>query len=315
MTADTIDLRCTRMAELPPAPGVHPDVPPEVYHSWAALSASQINIAHRSMAHLEAYRNGDFSISSSGFGFGTLAHHMTLEPDRPLDEFQFYPAFGDLRSKIGKDARDRWLASVGVDIPGKAGWDEAVWQFGDRLVPESDIDRGHLVAARIRAHPMARHILDAPGGRELSCVWRDETTGLPCKIRVDIWDSSHLIIADLKTTADASRFGFGRSAGKFGYHRQAAWYSHGWRQVAGDAGLDPDCDFVIIACEKEPPYLVSVHQVGGEELRTGSIECRKIRDSVSGCVSRGQWPGYGDDVMDLELPPYLLASEHEGGEL
>lgn len=103
-------------------------------------------------------------------------------------------------------------------------------------------------------------------------------------------------IVDLKTTLDASPAGFAKSVAKFRYHVQRAHYSEGF-----DIG-----NFVFVAVEKTPPYLVAVYvldeqaEIKGQELRDRDIQL------YMDCLENDFWPGYSEDIEELSLPNWSL---------
>ena len=69
------------------------------------------------------------------------------------------------------------------------------------------------------------------------------------------------MIVDIKTTVDASPSGFDKQVWQYGYGIQDAFY----RRVCSLAGLDVD-DFIFVAVEKQPPYVVAVHVLSDEYI-------------------------------------------------
>lgn len=161
------------------------------------------------------------------------------------------------------------------------------------------------MAEAIDAHPIAGPLLAREGLPEQSFIARDPESGVMCRVRID-WlpevSGGRWLAVDYKTCGDASPTGFAESMGKYGYHQQAAFYSDALLWL----GLCDDVQFVFVAQEKEPPYLVSVHPVGPRALEWGRLLNRKARDIYRDCTARGEWPGY-----PLEPEPLELSHWHE----
>jgi len=132
---------------------------------------------------------------------------------------------------------------------------------------------------------------------ERSAWWEDAETGLLCKGRFDEIGRRAGVIVDLKTTRDASREAFSRAIYTIGYYIQAAHY------IAGAKALGIDADrFGIIAVEKDPPYAVAIYEVSGAALYDGERERRKLLELYAQCEESGEWPGYPQEVVEIDLP-------------
>jgi len=155
----------------------------------------------------------------------------------------------------------------------------------------------------VLAHPTTGGLL-TQGDAEVSMFWRDEEFGIWCRGRCDYM--THFgglpTIVDVKKSADGSPEEFARSAFKYGYHRQDPWYREGWANLLG---CDPgDIDFVFAVVEPEPPYLVATYRIAEEHAGLGREQNRVARQRYRDCVKSGIWPGYSEEIEDLELPRY-----------
>lgn len=105
------------------------------------------------------------------------------------------------------------------------------------------------------------------------------------------------IVIDLKTTEDASPYAFGRSAIKYRYDVQAAFYSD-----ILEANNHKVEGFVFIAVEKTPPFAVAVYVIEEEDILRGREKYLENLKVWRECKSTNQWPGYG--ISKLMLPNY-----------
>ena len=88
---------------------------------------------------------------------------------------------------------------------------------------------------------------------------------------------------------------------RFGYHVQGGFQRAGAIAV----GLVPeDVAFLIVAQEKEPPYLCSVIEPDRTAMRMAAIRVRQAFETYAECLMNNHWPGYSDDVVLAELPPW-----------
>ena len=140
------------------------------------------------------------------------------------------------------------------------------------------------------------------GIAEKTIIWDDLATGAPCKARPDFVTQrmGSTFIVDLKTTEDASPRGFSRSAYKYRYHVQAAFYLDGYEQAHG---VTPEA-FIFIAVEKNPPYLVACYIYGPEDLSLARETYRANLATYLECRNSNSWPGYPEIINPLELPNY-----------
>lgn len=114
-------------------------------------------------------------------------------------------------------------------------------------------------------HGISQHVLQ----------WNLE--GIPFKAMLDFvppGDEDKIIIGnipandcliDLKTTVDASEFGFRQSIRKFRYDIQAAIYLTGWNELNPD---DPRDHFIWVALENRPPYACACYALSETTLGT-----------------------------------------------
>src|SRR5690606_32209920 len=131
----------------------------------------------------------------------------------------------------------------------------------------------------------------------------DEATGVMCRAMVDHLphDTSGLhILADLKTTTDASPRALSKTVAQYGYHQQAAWYLDGYRAMW--EGSDPAMLFVFV--EKAAPYLVSVVELDRHALAVGAELNRRALHIYAECRATGVWPGHSPEIELVALPAW-----------
>lgn len=263
----------------------------EDYHSTPAVSNTVLSSIARSPAHcfaLHVAEDRRKQATTPAFFAGTLAHCAILEPAALLDRYMLKPEGLDLRTKAGKEWRDALPAGV--------------------LTINAD-EYATALAQRdaVRAVPELAELL-AEGVAEVSAFWRDDETGLQCKCRPD-WvhtlSDGRVILVDVKTTVDASPQQFSRSVWKYGYHRQAAWYSAGYARAAGVEVAG----FVFAAVTSSHPFIGAAHTLDDDYMRIGQDECRRLLDEYADCKLTGRWPAFPG--MNLLSPPAWAAQSDE----
>lgn len=152
-----------------------------------------------------------------------------------------------------------------------------------------------------------RALLESEGENELSVVWQDKETSLPCKCRMDLVRPKWNAIADLKTTESADRESFIRAIKKYGYHRQDAWYL----RAAIFAGIDVEY-FAIIPQEKKRPYCANSFKFEHDTTRAGEIEVVRALRIYAKCKESGVWPGYAGNFEPIGLNAWDLDRINSG---
>lgn len=261
--------------------GIYEDVPELEYHADSAFSQSQAKVLLRSPAkYLHSLTNPQ--PPKREFDFGHAAHARILGVG--LDVVTIDAP--DWRTKAAKDAADEARAAGKVPL----------------LAHE--VAKVDAMALALEDHPEARRILTHPGRAEVSMWWHDERTGVACRGRVDYLAETPagLVNVDYKTTTDASPAGFSRKAADFGYHVQASAYEDGLAHLTGDR-----VPCVLIAQEKDAPYLVGVHRFSDYDLDRGLDRWRDALDLLVRCRAEDHWPrwaGADSDINELALPAW-----------
>jgi len=161
------------------------------------------------------------------------------------------------------------------------------------------------MAAAARRDPVAGPLLaEGTGEPEVSFFWIDGPSGIHCRARLDWF--SHLynrdgrrIIIDYKTGRSAAPSKVERAVMEHGYHMQAA---HLIDAVIG-TGQDEDAMVLFIFQEKEPPYLCTVFEPHPHSaIWVGRELNDKAREVFAKCNAANHWPGYADDIVEIDLP-------------
>ncbi|AEW94644.1 MULTISPECIES: PD-(D/E)XK nuclease-like domain-containing protein [Streptomycetaceae] len=273
-------------------PGVYPDMPIEAYHRDPALSSTGARrLLPPGCPALYRYEQDHPQPPSTAFELGTAAHRLVLGvgPDLVVVDAE------DWRTRDARARRDAARAAGAVPL----------------LAAEYALVQA--MAAALRRHPVAG-VLFAPGsGRpEVSVFWRDRATGVMLRERPD-WlpyqrPGARLIVPDYKTAVALDDDALSRAIAAHGYHQQAAWYLDGLR-ATGLAG--EDAAFVFVFQLKAPPHLVRTVQLPMLAERIGRAKNRAAIETFADCQRTGRWPGYGDDVAHLSLPPWAEKTEAE----
>lgn len=264
-------------------PGLYPDIDEDWYHAdpveGGSLSVSGAKLLLKAPAKYDyARRHG--SPSTGAMKLGTVVHSMVLGKGQEIAVLEF----DDRRTKAYKEAAEE-AESLGL-LP----------------VLRKDYDEARAIADALLKHPTAGGLL-SDGDAEVSMFWQDPEFGIWLRGRCDYMTLFiGPTIVDVKKTKDASPEGFARSVYEYGYHRQDPHYREGWAAILGCDWQD--IDFVFAVVEPEPPYLVATYRIKPEHVDLGREENRIARERFRDCTESGIWPGYSEEIEDLELPLY-----------
>lgn len=275
-----------------PPPGLYPGLPYDEYARWAAMNHSNLKFFGTTPYHGRYHMVRPDHEETKAQATGHNTHVAVLEPERFAKEYAVMPYMGKRQSSIVRAEEDKFRAA------------HPETTFLD--APE------HELCLKLRdavwAHPMAKTILSSPGRNEVSAVWTDKVTSLPCKGRqdrvglLDNWP----VVVDFKTAEDAGRREFSKAIGKFGYHEQGAFYIDGFDTLQPFEG---DRRYMFIVVEKDPPFAVVVYELDNTALTVGRRNYRAHLDRYAACLESGVWPGYGDGAELITVPAWAAKEE------
>jgi hypothetical protein len=228
---------------------------------------------------------------------GTNTHLWLLEPQEwsrrvGVPEIP-RPEGASGNAKKGSRAReiyDSWCAVV-------AQREALMSKIPDRVdVTLAEFEKIQAIAKSVWSHPDALALLCAPGWVEQTVLWREPTTGLLTKVRLDRLDElgpEHIVetelevglaIVDIKTTRDHTPRAFGRSIAEYGYLPQAAFYSD-----AVEALIGRKPTFYFIAAKNESNWGTAVYRLDEEQLERGRQTYQDRLLDVLGRQFRDDW--------------------------
>lgn len=286
-------------------PGLYLDVPEHVYHrdpvEGGSLSSTGCRRIVDTCPAKFRWEQDNGRLATRSMEFGTAAHTVVLGTGGPIhvmsDENQ------DFRQTAAKIERDDALAGGYIVL--KRDEYERVMGMADALRKHP---RASLLFARQRYD--GAQLVDSGGRAEVTGVWRDEPTGVWCRMRLD-WlpapTDGPLIVPDYKTTTDASPAACERAIARYGYHRQGAFYLSGLRRLGV---ADGRTRFAFVFQETTAPYLVTVVEMDPEMRRAGMRMNRRGIDLYARCRAENRWPGYhNDEIYTAALPSWQAKEE------
>lgn len=263
-------------------PGIH-DIENEDYHNSEGLSRSALLTFKKSPLHYwNSYKNKKHTKEgdSQALVIGNAVHTYILQKEK-FNDYYLISNKPDQRTSKGKE---EW-AHIKNQSNGKIILSEDIFQEVEKL------------GNSFLSHDLAKKFLE--GAKiEKSIFWKDLNTNILCKARPDIWLPN--IMADIKTTNDASPRSFQRDIIKYGYHIQAAMVQDGIYHVTNKM-IET---FVFIAIEKEDPYAIGIYELDKDSIDKGREEYRYLLEEYRPYQENEIqiWPSYKPTV--ISLPAY-----------
>jgi len=265
-------------------PGVY-DIPADLYHADPVPGGS---------------------ISSSGakalLACPARYHYDRTHPRAPKREFDLGHAAHRRALGVGQDVviveSDSWRTTAAQNARDDA------YAAGKTPVLPADWDAVTAMHAALLAHDAAEFFTG--GVAEQALVWRDDAVGVWFRAMLDYRRGP--VIVDYKTTTSADPHDLAGAVARYGYDIQTWWYRDGVRAV----GLADDPEFVFVAQEKEPPYLVTVFQLDADYLAIGEAKARRAREMFRDCTASRVWPSYpGTEAIVTLAPPRWVRHQYE----
>jgi hypothetical protein len=254
------------------------NLPIETYHNFPHVSNTGLGYLEKSAAHYnELVTNG--SVDSPAFREGRMIHALLLEPSVFYNAYAVYP---------GDDRR-------------KKEYKEFAATYADKeIVMQGEYDAALAMVRSMRATKMGQYLLNE-GQAELTLLWEDPETGADCRCRFDYLRDNGIGI-DFKTTGShASPDEFMRTAARYAYHRQAAFYSDGYKACYQKELRS----FVFAVVEKKPPYAVGFYSLEASALEEGRSRYQKsLYIYQTEYVGATSFKAYQDAVVEISLPPW-----------
>lgn len=275
-----------------PLTGVFPEMTNDEHHSHDAIGSSGLKLIAKTPFHYWAqYRdpNRKPRAQTKALRIGSMVHTATLEPHLFDETFTVLPEGLDRRTTEGKRI-----------------WAEIVATNKEPLT-DAEFQDGKAMAEAVHRHPVTRVLFErCQAQTEVSIFWVDTETGVNCKIRPDIMVEPcsmfpNGLLADLKTTEDASPVEFAKSVWNWEMHLQAAIYPEGFMAAFGTQAPP---DFLWLAQEKSAPYANKYYACTPELSAYGMKEVNRLRRIYADCLQADRWPAYPPEVEPIALPAW-----------
>ena len=295
------------------------------------LSYSRIKEMNRSMAHFKyRYIDGNKPEPTKDMEFGKLLHSALLEPKKFKSQMVFAPRKEDytglidtaddikaelkkmhIRASGTKDKLEKILVNISPSYQDRL-WSHIKKSYQDKVeklrlqtVTRKQGDQILGMIESINRHKMANK-LTSKGESELAAYWQDPDLGVTWLVKLDYLQIGRgpdgkpvAWITELKTTKDASPWGFPKEMDNFSYNLQNWIYT---RVVHGITGIKTN--LVQLAVEKAAPYGVATYCPDERVTESSEGQVRKLIKQYRQCEAEDHWPMYEEKIIPIGLPNY-----------
>lgn len=223
---------------------------------------------------------------SAALRLGSALHSLVFEPELAA-ECVIVEDNAKGRSKAAVEARRKSL-EINPDAT---------------LVTSEEFDAVQGMLRSLQSHPLASRLLfETDGLTESTVLWTDDWTNTPCKARFDKlsigpWQPC---IVDLKTSAEPLPEDWPRSAHKYGYHIQAAFYGEAYYKLYGEY-----VPHVFVVVGNTQPYEVVVYNCQLEFMEAGTEEVISLLNEMAKCKAEGKWDSrFINQPQTIQLPAW-----------
>jgi len=282
---------------IPPA-GIHRLTDPE-YFALDLPSSSTTKVLSTHPNAVLAWQRENPREESDEFAIGAYVHACLLAPDTIDSAFVMV---GEINRRT-KEGKAEWQSLL-----------DRAERNGARLLTREQRDLGDLMVTQALANPSVTALLQRAAEREVTVI--GEIGGRAAKAKLDAivdfdvnigtaafpeWKTESAII-DIKTTKSAEPHAFAKDCATYGYFHQAAFYTRLLRQHRRAVE-----DYIVIAIEKEAPYLCAVYRIPSVAITVADIK-------IDGLVDRwwdvkvGDRTGYPTNIIELVPPRWWLTA-------
>lgn len=292
--------------------GIYFDLSDEDYHKDPALSSSGIKkllpaeegdqynpMEYWDSSPLNPNRE---PIDTAAFKYGRAFHGLVLQPEIFNKGFIVLPAVNDIKinSEVWAKLRD---TEDGKDfiLPSSKTAEVVKYAGPKTIIRKDDYNSILIMKNEIMRSPFLRAIL-SNGHAEVSIFWRDERTGIMCKVRFD-WLCPDWIL-DLKTLAGttASKRKLRYEATDRMYQVSGAFYLEGYHEAIKRGWYSGSVhnEFILLYCGKTRPYTPRVMRINEEKLYQGRKSFNDALDFYKSCIERFGASRWSDDTYKVE---------------
>ena len=223
----------------------------QYYGDWEYTTNSQLGYVKRSPSYYWKMRNGG-KIDGPALRFGALVHTLILEPEKYQENFIVF-------NPDDRPEQDKGMTSK-INKAWKLKMDEECRDGHKYLMTMDQYQLALKLKRKLYNCKEVKDILDNCV-TEVPKTWIDFNTMSKCKGKADIVVDGGDMLVDIKTTGkDVADFR--KSAYRYAYNRQAAFYMDGFGAK----------EFVFIVIESNAPHQIGIFRCSDTFIDSGRQE-------------------------------------------
>ena len=160
------------------------------------------------------------------------------------------------------------------------------------ILTASEYEKAQRMADAVRASKVAEPWLS--GIKENTLLFR--YMGMDCRATPDVRGADFL--TELKTSSSADPERFKWHALRMHYHAQLRWQEYAFNSVSEKFVLH----HIVVCVESSEPYPVTVFFLQPRALEQGEKLLTLWMERLKGCEASGQYPGYAQSAVPLDVP-------------
>ena len=277
----------------PTKAGLYPEMTREEYDACDAMNQSTLKHGcgdKGTMLALKAALDRGPDEPTPTMAFGSLVHACILEPDSFEERYYVW------------DKSD----AHGSSKAGIAEKEAAYKAAGERtVVLKSDYEKARQVCVLLEQTSHAMNLLNPDMLHECAAIWQDEDTDVWCKALVDGYLPGRWIL-DIKTTRDASPWGFRYAIRDYGYDIQAAFYLDAIYAVTDDRPLLYGVIALQPASKPRHSPQIGVYWMDKSTIDVGRQEYKRVLGEYAASKRLNCWQSYTTEITEIGLPPSAM---------
>lgn len=228
--------------------------------------------------------------------FGTLAHLVLLQGDVFKSKYVVMPEFesrtadgkksDSLNTKFYKDQVVEWKKTLPTDAI---------------VVTQEEKDNLFGIVDSILNHSIAKNLLKN-GKPEICGYWKDQETGILCRMQADFISFDGDILVDVKTTQDCSLNAFKRTIENYDYSFQMAMYAEGIKNITGKK----PSHIVWLAVESKAPFECRAYMMSPQYEAVGEFNFKRAMNKLKKCIDKGEFKGEQQEIEIVEPNAWFL---------
>jgi len=264
-------------------------IPDEVYHNVPAVSRGQL--IDFSKKPLRYYHKNFVSVTSEksdALSIGSLVHHALLDPigitTKYIDNMEI---INSLKTEYKAPTKSKEYAEAKAEYENK----------GLTIIKHEDYKMALDLVRQALDCKEVRNIIES-SEKEVAVFYKEPTTGLCLKVKLDVFSPVEKIILDVKTDRDATPDEFDKKIYNNGLYVQAAYYLYVTKNAL-NINLDK---FGWIVLEKEEPYDVALRFCDTGSIDAGEEVFMHYLAKLADAIHKNNFEGYPKHFVTAGIP-------------